>query len=76
MKVYLERVEPEADCYRFYAVQVMPTLFGEWALVREWGRMGQGGRVQDSVFDTEAKAVQAGMGVVGAKVRRGYRPKH
>ncbi|MEM1364057.1 MAG: WGR domain-containing protein, partial [Pseudomonadota bacterium] len=31
---------------RFYALSVQRTLFGEWALVREWGRIGVGGRLR------------------------------
>jgi hypothetical protein len=32
-KTFLTRI-------RFYVVQVLPTLFGEWAVLREWGRRG------------------------------------
>jgi len=28
---------------RFYKIDVQPTLFGEWAAVREWGRFGRAG---------------------------------
>ncbi len=32
MKVYLERMEPEGDCCRCYAVQGVPTLCGAWGI--------------------------------------------
>ena len=40
MIAYLEKVEPKQRMLRFYALHVAPTLFGDWALVREWGRIG------------------------------------
>jgi predicted DNA-binding WGR domain protein len=39
----LERHDPARHMARFYAVQVVPTLFGSWALIREWGRIGSPG---------------------------------
>lgn len=29
---------PSRNMHRFYAIQLAPTLFGEWAMVAEWGR--------------------------------------
>jgi predicted DNA-binding WGR domain protein len=36
--------------HRFYALQLAPTLFDEWVLVAEWGRIGSPGTVQQKVF--------------------------
>ena len=36
---YLEKVDPSRRMMRFYAIWIAPTLFGEWAMVREWGRV-------------------------------------
>ena len=33
---YLERRESAANMARFYTASIVPTLFGEWALVRGW----------------------------------------
>jgi hypothetical protein len=30
----------------FYAVQIARTLFDEWALIAEWGRIGSSGKVR------------------------------
>ncbi len=38
--IRLTRSDPSRNMHRFYAVQLAPTLFGEWALVAEWGRIG------------------------------------
>lgn len=72
MRTYLERVDPTARMARFYAVTVTPTLFGEWAVVREWGRIGQGGTVRDAAFGSEVEAEDAAATLVRTKQRRGY----
>ena len=54
--VYLERREPARNRLRFYAILVTPTLFGAWALVREWGRIGQPGTVRETWLETEGAA--------------------
>jgi len=43
---FLTRTDPARNIDRFYIVDVTPTLFGEWALVREWGRRGSPGTVR------------------------------
>jgi predicted DNA-binding WGR domain protein len=43
---YLTRADPTRNVNRFYLVVVTPTLFGEWALVREWGRRGSPGTMR------------------------------
>lgn len=72
MKSYLTRIDHAAGMARFYAVMVTPTLFGDWAVVREWGRIGQAGTVRDAVFPSEAKANHAARNIVHGKIRRGY----
>ena len=39
--IYLEKRVPARNQHRFYTITVTRTLFGSWALVREWGRIGQ-----------------------------------
>ena len=71
--IYLERREPARNIQRFYAIIITPTLFGAWAMVREWGRIGQPGTVREMWFATETAAIQAGAAVRQQKERRGYR---
>jgi len=74
MITYLERVDPSKNSYRFYALQVTQTLFGSWALIRQWGRIGhQGGTKLESWFDREHEARDAAMKIQKTKERRGYR---
>ena len=51
--LYLEKRIPARNQKRFYTITVTPTLFGSWAMVREWGRIGQPGTVRagDGVRD-------------------------
>ena len=71
--IYLERREPAHHRQRFYAITVTRTLFGSWALVREWGRIGQGGTVRETWFATEGDAWAAGEQWRIRKEKRGYR---
>lgn len=40
--VSLRRIEPEKNMARFYEISLQPTLFGDVAVVRHWGRIGGG----------------------------------
>lgn len=70
--LYLERRDIERNMARFYAVTVTPTLFGEWAVVREWGRIGSPGTVREERYESEQEAVVARDKLGEAKSRRGY----
>ena len=50
----------------------MKNLFGEWTLLREWGRIGQGGQVRMDWFSDEGQAVAALITLEAAKRFRGY----
>jgi predicted DNA-binding WGR domain protein len=58
--------------HRFYALHVAPTLFGEWSLVTEWGRIGSAGKVMHRTFQTEGLAQTALARRLKIKTRRGY----
>ncbi len=72
MQTYLEKRLPEQRMARFYRMAVMPNLFGEWTLYREWGRIGQGGQIRTDWFADENQAVAALVTLEVAKRRRGY----
>lgn len=73
MNIYLEKRDPAHNQHRFYGILLAPTLFGAWAVIREWGRIGQPGTVRESWFETEALARAVGLKLKGRKERRGYR---
>jgi predicted DNA-binding WGR domain protein len=70
--ITLTRVDQAQNMARFYVLDIQPTLFGEIALVREWGRIGSAGRVQSIPYPSETEAQAAYRRQLKAKVRRGY----
>ena len=72
--VALRRLDPARNMARFYAVTVQPTLFGQWALVRRWGRINTDGRRVEEWFSELPPALAAAANQVEAKRRRGYQP--
>ena len=70
--VRLEKRVPEKNQRRFYVLRLAPTLFGEWSLIREWGRIGQQGRVVLDTFATPGEAEAALEAKRAEKQRRGY----
>lgn len=59
---------------RFYSMQVQPSLFGGWELIREWGRIGQAGTVMATAYPTQTEAEEALARLEHQKARRGYLP--
>jgi predicted DNA-binding WGR domain protein len=58
---------------RFYKIDVQPKLFGEWAVIREWGRIVRGGTMRSTPYDTAHEAEAARDRQRDVKERRGYR---
>ena len=69
---HLTRIEPDENAYRYYSLIVTPDLFGEFALARAWGRIGQSSAVRIELHDTEASAIDALTVWRARKTRRGY----
>ena len=70
--VYMERFDHTRNLARFYQVEIQPTLFGDWAVVRRWGRIGTHGRAQQDWFTSLPEAQTAQARRVTRKHRRGY----
>jgi predicted DNA-binding WGR domain protein len=49
---FLTRIDPARNMNRFYVVTVTPTLFGDWAVLREWGRRGSPGTLRLDSYRT------------------------
>lgn len=71
--IRLQCVDPAKNKRRFYMMQVQPTLFGEWELVREWGSIGRAGRVRCDAYPSAGPALDALSALKRQKGRRGYR---
>ncbi len=69
----LTRTLPARNMHRFYAVHLAPTLFGDWVLVAEWGRIGSPGTVRRQPFPTLDQADAALHQRLRRKTARGYR---
>ena len=50
LHIVLERVDPSQNMARYYVLSIEPTLFGDSALVREWGRIGSSGQRRSEFF--------------------------
>ncbi len=69
----LERRDANCNMARFYVLAIEPTLFGDTALVREWGRIGTSGRRRLDLHSDLASAAEALDAWLARKARRGYR---
>ncbi|MGR9046975.1 MAG: WGR domain-containing protein [Gammaproteobacteria bacterium] len=74
-RIYLERHDPDKNLHRFYQMHVVLGIFGEWALVREWGRVGSPGTVRKDWFGSEDEALVAEEKLLAVKGKKGYKPK-
>jgi predicted DNA-binding WGR domain protein len=70
--VHLVRIDPSRNMRRFYRLDVQPDLFGGFAIVKEWGRIGSRGRLVGEWHLTEALARAALQRQAARKRRRGY----
>jgi predicted DNA-binding WGR domain protein len=70
--VQLARIDLARNMRRFYRLDVQPDLFGGFAVVKEWGRIGARGRTMDEWHMTEAEALAALQRHAERKRRRGY----
>lgn len=73
MQIRLEKIDPAKRQHRFYVMYVTRTLFGEWCLIREWGRIGsRGGQRMADYTDSKEEAETALTKLSNQKCRRGY----
>ena len=69
----LERRDASRNMACFYVLAIEPTLFGDTALVREWGRIGSTGRRRLDLYADPETAGEALDIWLARKRRRGYR---
>jgi predicted DNA-binding WGR domain protein len=62
--------------HRFYVVRLAPTLFGEWTLLREWGRSGSPGTVRLTSFESFEAAETAQRQIIKRRLSHGYDVPH
>ena len=71
--MHLRRIDPDRNMARFYTMRLQPTLFGDWSLLREWGRIGSSGRLVSGRFASEREAARAMATHLKAKLSKGYK---
>lgn len=74
MPVRLTRTDPGYNMHRFYSLELATSLFGEWGVVRHWGRIGTSGRIRTDWYDEPHEAEGAFQDLLRARQKRGYAP--
>jgi predicted DNA-binding WGR domain protein len=54
-------------------VQVLPTLFGDWTVLREWGRRGSPGTVRLSSYQRRNEAETVEQRTIKRRRQHGYK---
>lgn len=70
--IVLRRIDPARNMARYYALTLEPTLFGEVAVMRHWGRIGTRGRSKSCFLGPMEAARTALCRQAERKKRRGY----
>ncbi len=71
-QVHLRCVDLARGKRRFYALSVERDLFGQWVLVREWGRIDGARRIRLNAYGSIGHATLAMPKLELQKRRRGY----
>ena len=72
----LDRIDEARNMARYYVLSIEPTLLGDTAIVRAWGRIGYAGRQRIDLHETAADARIALHAWLDRKIRRGYLLRH
>ncbi|MEM6634222.1 MAG: WGR domain-containing protein [Bacteroidota bacterium] len=75
MQAHLVQHLPRKKVRRFYILYITPTLFGEWALIHEWGRLGRRGRRKEEWFASSTDAGHAAAAILAEKTELGYKQR-
>lgn len=71
--IELQKIDPSKNMRRFYQLSVEPTLFGDFALVHEWGRIGaKRWRTKDGWHSSALEAEAALAMALKHRLARGY----
>ncbi|MBF9235694.1 WGR domain-containing protein [Microvirga alba] len=68
----LDRCDRRCNMARYYALTIEPTLFGDFAFIREWGRIGRPGQRRVEFLDSPTLAMEELDTWIKRKCRKGY----
>jgi predicted DNA-binding WGR domain protein len=71
---FARRIDAARNMARYYALTLQPTLFGDTALVRNWGRIGTKGQQKVELYPNAAEARSAFRTLCRRKAAKGYQP--
>lgn len=71
--IILYRIDAPRRMLRYYRMDVQPDLFGQWCLMRDWGRIGSAGQIRSVPFPSPHEAAAALERQRSAKEKRGYK---
>jgi predicted DNA-binding WGR domain protein len=69
---YLTRTDATRNINRFFVVDITPTLFGDWAVLREWGRRGSPGTLRVDSYRRQEEAQSPEQRTIKRRLQRGY----
>ena len=72
LQIVLRRQDSTRNVSRYYVLAIEPSLYGDVALVRAWGRIGSLGRQRLDLYATTDAAGEALEVWLARKMRRGY----
>lgn len=72
MDVILEKTDRDANCYRFYKIQIMDDLFEEKSVLVHWGRIGCRGRAVVRSSGSQAECRKTAESILQMRLKRGY----
>jgi len=73
MRIYLQTGFTDNKPIRYYQLILEKDLLGGWAVVREWGQQGAGGRVKREHFAEQETAQATLMQLRDKQLARGYK---
>lgn len=73
--IYLERIDRSRRMARYYRLSISETLFGDLAVVREWGRIGRSGQSREEWCTSMPDAVALLEAHRRHRLKRGYSEK-
>ncbi len=71
--VRLISVDPAVNRFRVYVLSWHPTLWGDFALVQTWGRLGRPGRSRTTGYPSRAAAQGMIVRLLRRRLQHGYR---
>mgnify|MGYP000541823594 CR=1 FL=1 len=70
----MTKIDPAKNMARFYEIDIQPGLFGDFSVLRHWGRIGTNGQSLEGWFSDEDAAATIAERIARQKTGRGYKP--